>query len=57
MAATLAVHPDNRPYYNRKRREGKHHLQAVIALARQRSNVLWAMLTHDKPYDPNHRAA
>ena len=53
----FSSHPDSRAYYDRKRREGKHHVQAVIALARQRSNVLWAMLTHDKPYNPNHRAA
>ena len=53
----FSSHPDSRAYYDRKRREGKHHVQAVIALARQRSNVLWAMLTHDKPFDPNHRAA
>ena len=53
----FSTHPDSRAYYNRKRREGKHHVQAVIALARQRSNVLWAMLTHDKPYNPNHRTA
>lgn len=51
------THPDSRAYYDRKRREGKHHVQAVIAPARQRSNVLWAMLTHDKLYDPNHRTA
>ena len=44
-------------YYGRKRREGKHYAQAVIALARQRTNVLWTMLTHDKPYNPDHRAA
>ena len=55
--SAFSVHPESRAYYDRKRREGKHHVQAVIALARQRSNVLWAMLTHDKPYDPNHRAA
>jgi len=53
----FSTHPDSRAYYDRKRREGKHHVQAVIALARQRSNVLWAMLTHDKPYNPDHRAA
>ena len=55
--SAFSIHPASRAYYDRKRREGKHHVQAVIALARQRSNVLWAMLTHDKPYDPNHRAA
>lgn len=55
--SAFSNHPESRAYYDRKRREGKHHVQAVIALARQRSNVLWAMLTHDKPYNPNHRTA
>lgn len=50
-------HAGSRAYYDRKRREGKHHVQAVLALARQRTNVLWAMLKHDRTYDPNHRAA
>ena len=53
----FSSHAESRAYYDRKRREGKHHVQAVIALARQRTNVLWTMPTHDKPYDPNHRAA
>ena len=53
--SAFSIHPASRAYYDRKRREGKHHVQDVIALARQRSNVLWAMLTHHKPYDPNHR--
>jgi len=33
-------HPDSRAFYDRKRREGKRHHQAVIALARRRINVL-----------------
>lgn len=49
-------HPESRAYYDRKRREGKHHVQAVIALARRRANVLWAMLAHNTPYDPDHHA-
>jgi transposase len=36
--------PESRTFYDRKRREGKRHHQAVIALARRRVNVLWAML-------------
>lgn len=36
--------PESRAFYDRKRREGKRHRQAVIALARRRVNVLWAML-------------
>ena len=34
----------SRIYYDRKRGEGKSHKQALIALARRRINVLWAML-------------
>lgn len=53
----FSSHPESRAYYDRKRREGKHHVQAVIALARQRTNVLWAMIATDTAYNPNHRAA
>lgn len=35
---------DSRAFYARKRQEGKRHHQALIALARRRVNVLWAML-------------
>ncbi|MBH5144128.1 MULTISPECIES: IS110 family transposase [Rhodococcus erythropolis group] len=37
-------------YYARKREEGKRHTQAVLALARRRLNVLWAMLRDDAVY-------
>lgn len=36
--------PTSRTYYDRKRAEGKKHNQALIALARRRCNVLYAML-------------
>jgi transposase len=35
--------------YERKRAEGKRHRQAVLALARRRVNVLWAMLRDQQP--------
>lgn len=35
---------ESRAFYDRKRAEGKRHTQALIALARRRVNVLWAML-------------
>jgi transposase len=35
---------ESRAFYARKRAEGKRHTQALIALARRRVNVLWAML-------------
>lgn len=43
--------PDSRAFYDRKRREGKRHHQAVIALARRRVNVLWAMLRDRRTYE------
>jgi transposase len=42
--ASLRSSKDSRIFYDRKRREGKKHTQALIALARRRVNVLWAML-------------
>jgi transposase len=48
--ASLRTSPVSRAYYDRKRREGKRHTQAVIALARRRVNVLWAMLRDGTTY-------
>jgi transposase len=42
--ASLRSASDSRVFYDRKRAEGKRHTQALIALARRRVNVLWAML-------------
>jgi hypothetical protein len=36
--------PESRTFYDRKRAEGKLHTQAVLALARRRVNVLWALI-------------
>lgn len=44
--------PVSRAYYDRKRAQGKRHNQALIALARRRSDVLFAMLRDDALYDP-----
>lgn len=35
---------ESRQFYDRQRAESKHHTQAVLALARRRANVLWALL-------------
>ncbi|MFE1902017.1 IS110 family transposase, partial [Streptomyces yangpuensis] len=37
---------------DRKRAEGKRHSQAVMALARRRVNVLWALLRDGRCYEP-----
>src|SRR3546814_5196539 len=47
--------PQSRAFYDRKRAQGKKHEQAVIALARRRINVLWAMLHNRTRFVPNHR--
>jgi transposase len=50
-------HHDSRTFYARKRREGKRHHQAVIALARRRVNVLWAVLQNRTPFQPSFKTA
>jgi len=42
--------PRSRAFYEKKRAEGKNHKQAVLALARRRINVIWAMLRDNQPY-------
>jgi hypothetical protein len=39
-ALKMLSQPESRAYYDKKRKEGKHH----VALARRRVNVLFAML-------------
>ena len=41
----------NRDYYLKKRDHGRTHTQAVIALARRRVDVLWALLRDERTYD------
>lgn len=48
--SSLKNSPASRTYYDRKRSEGKSHKQALIALARRRISVLWAMLRDHTAY-------
>src|SRR5699024_12339911 len=48
--ASMKGDPASRAYYDQKRAEGKRHNQAVIALARRRSAVLFAMLRDRTSY-------
>lgn len=52
MAALTAIRccPTSRAYYDRKRSEGKRPVQALMALARRRINVLWALLRDNRHY-------
>jgi transposase len=53
LSAFAALHdPDSRAYYNRKRTQGKRHNAALICLDPRRVDVLFAMLRHRTPYDP-----
>jgi transposase len=54
LSALIAIrtNPASRTYYDRKRAQGKRHTQAVLALARRRLNVLWAMLRDHTTYQP-----
>ena len=53
--SSLKNSPASRAFYDRKRAEGKSHKQALIALARRRINVIWAMLRDHTPYtEPVH---
>ena len=42
----------NRDYYLKKRTRGATHSQAVIALARRRIDVLWALLRENRTWTP-----
>jgi transposase len=52
-AQVAVVHcPVSKTFYRRKRDEGKTHKQAVLALARRRLNVLWALIRDSRPFEP-----
>ncbi len=55
--SSLRSAPESRAFYDRKRAEGKRHRQALIALARRRVNVLWAMLRDGTTFKPDDLAA
>lgn len=52
FCAVCAKDPLSKAFYDRKRREGKHHTQALIALARRRVTVLWTMIQRRERFDP-----
>ncbi|MFD5110360.1 IS110 family RNA-guided transposase [Streptomyces cinereoruber] len=47
---SIQCDPNSRAFYNRKCAEGKRHVQAVLALARRRVNVLWALIRDRRCY-------
>lgn len=56
---SITCSEESRAFYDRKRAEGKKHTQAVLALARRRVNVLWALIRDKRAYQarpPRHAA-
>ena len=49
---SMRTDPTSRAYYDRKRSEGKRPIQAVICLARRRTNVLWALMRDNRTWQP-----
>jgi transposase len=47
---SIRCDPNSRRFYDRKRAEGKRHVQAVLALARRRVNVIWALIRDRRCY-------
>ncbi len=57
-AQTSIIHDGpNRDFYLKKRGEGCKHVQAIIALARRRISVLWALLRDGRIFTPTPPAA
>lgn len=52
LSAQCAINscPQSKTFYERKRREGKAHKQAILALARRRLNVVWALVRDDRTF-------
>jgi transposase len=57
FCAVSTKDPLSKALYDRKRQEGKHHTQAIIALARRRITVLWTMIRSRQKFDPDRKAA
>jgi len=49
--ASMMREGPNRDFYLKKRGEGLKHVQALIALARRRVDVLWALLRDNRVFE------
>ncbi|MEU2391501.1 IS110 family transposase [Streptomyces sp. NPDC007369] len=52
LSAQIAARfcPTSKAFYDRKRGEGKSHKQAILALARRRLDVLWALIRDQRKW-------
>ncbi|MCW2874283.1 MAG: family transposase [Streptomyces oryziradicis] len=55
LSAQIAARycPVSKKFYDRKRGEGKGHKPAILALARRRLNVLWALIRDNRTFELN----
>lgn len=53
---SIRCYEESRRFYERKRAEGKGHIQAVLALARRRVDVLWALIRDEQEFQPGYTA-
>ena len=44
--------PESKTYFEKKKSEGKRGTAAVMALARRRTNVLWALIRDGRDWTP-----
>lgn len=51
VARHMKCVPESRAYYDRKRAQGKRHNQAIRALGRHLTRVIWKMLEQDREYE------
>jgi len=51
VARHIAMTPESKKYYDRKRAEGKKHNQAIRSLGRHMVRVLWSMLKTNRDYE------
>jgi transposase len=49
--SSLSVPGPSRDYYRRKRAQGRKHQQALVALARRRVDVLWALVRDNRCFE------
>lgn len=53
LAAACGVNPDPelRAFYEKKRAQGKHHLAVIGAVSRKLCNIVFAVLTENRPFE------
>lgn len=49
--------PESKTYFEKKKAEAKRGNAAVMALARRRTNVLWALIRDERIWEPRNSAS